>query len=432
MNRFTFALLAIVLAALTLTAENWPQWRGPAFNGSSPETGLPASFSKTEGIAWVAPLPGLSGASPAVWGDHVFVTSPDAQKNLLLLCLNRKDGSVRWQKQVAVGDRAIGKNNMASPSPSTDGQSVFVMFGTGDLAAFDFAGKELWHRNLAHDFGKFSLMWLYGASPLLDGGKLYVPVLQREDPRAYPHAIDDKPARECFLLCVDPATGKDLWRHVRVTDSTKESSEAYTTPIPYEGKNGREILIVGGDHVSGHNPATGAEIWRARLYDKHDDWYRIVTSPVTYAGLIFATGPKGQPVVAVRDGGKGTLSESAIAWSFRDAPTDWSTPLVFQNKLFVLDGGKRVLSCLDPQTGEKKWQGSLAIPDTIWSSPSGADGKIYCLSEKGTVVVLSAGDEFKILATIALDEGPCRSSIAIAQGQLFIRTAQNLYCVGKK
>ena len=432
MHRLSFALLLATLAAPSLPAENWPQWRGPAFNGSSPERGLPANFSKTEGVAWAAPLPGTSGATPAVWGDHVFVTSPDAQKNLVLLCLNRKDGSVRWQQQVAIGDKVVGRNNMASPSPITDGKSVFVMFGTGDLAAFDFAGKELWHRNLAQDHGKFSLMWLYGATPLLSDGKLYVPVLQRDDPKAYPHSLDDKPTRDCYVLCVDPATGKDLWRHVRVTDSTKESTESYATPIPYEGKNGREILIVGGDHVSGHHPATGAEIWRARLYEKRDDWYRIVTSPVTYSGLIYATGPKGQPVVAVRDGGKGTLSPGDFAWSFSEAPTDWSTPLVYQDKLFVLDGGKRILTCLDARTGAKKWQGPLGIPETIWSSPIGADGKIYCLSEKGTVVILSAGDEFKVLATVALDEGPCRSSIAIAHGQVFIRTAKNLYCVGRK
>ncbi len=429
--------LLLVAVTLGLTgssarSENWPQWRGPAFNGSSPETGLPVTFSKTENIAWARPLPGRSGATPAIWGDSVFVTSPDAQKNLLLLCLNRKDGSVRWTQTVAAGDRANERNNMTTPSPVTDGKLVIALYGTSDLAAYDFAGKELWKRNLGKDYGKFSIMWLYGSSPLLDQGKLYVQVLQRDPPADYPHAIDAKKERDSYLLCLDPETGKDLWRHVRKTDSTKESQEAYSTPVPFAGKNGPSLAIVGGDHVSVHSAKTGEEFWRARLYEKRDDWYRIVTSPVVADDLVVAGGPKGQPVVAYKDGGKGDVTSTPPAWSFKEAPTDWSTPLYYQGKLFVLDGGKKVLTCLDPKTGVKKWSGSLGGTDTFWSSPTGADGKIYSINEKGTVVIADAGDEFKILATIPLDEGPCRSSVAVAGGQLFIRTARNLYCVGKK
>ena len=419
-------------ASAALHAENWPQWRGPAFNGSTTEENLPATWSKTENIVWTAPLPGPSGATPVIWGDHVFVSSPDPEKTLLLFCFNRADGSVRWRKQVALGDKSVGRNNMAAPSPVTDGKSVFILYGTGDFAAYDFAGDELWKRNVGKDHGKFSIMWIYGSSPLLFEGRLYVQVLQRDPPPGDYPLTDDKPTRESYLLCVDPKTGKDLWRQVRKTDSTKESQEAYTTPIPYRGKNGSEILVVGGDHISGHNAVTGAELWRTRMYEKRDDWYRIVTSPVAADGLIYASGPKGQPVIALKDGGKGDLAASHVAWSFKEAPTDWSTPLLYQKKLFVLDGGKKILTCLDPKTGEKKWQGNLGVTETFWSSPTGADGKIYCLGERGTVVVLDAGDEFKILSTIPMGDEPCKSSIAAAHGQLFIRTAKSLYCVGLK
>ncbi|MCX6892127.1 MAG: serine/threonine protein kinase, partial [Verrucomicrobia bacterium] len=125
---------AAAMVAAPLRAENWPQWRGPYLNGSTTEKGLPVQWSKTEGVAWVAPLPGLSGATPVVWEDSIFISSPDPQRNLLLICIDRKDGKVRWQKTVAAGDMDKGRNNMASPSPVTDGKSVFVMFGTGDLA----------------------------------------------------------------------------------------------------------------------------------------------------------------------------------------------------------------------------------------------------------------------------------------------------------
>ena len=128
-------------------------------------------------------MPGFSGATPIVWGDHVFVSSPDADKNLTLICLSRKDGKVLWQKTVAVGDRVKGRNNMASPSPVTDGKSVFVIFGTGDLAAYDFDGNELWTRNLGKEYGHFANMWLFGSSPLLFEGRLYVQVLGAQSRR---------------------------------------------------------------------------------------------------------------------------------------------------------------------------------------------------------------------------------------------------------
>ena len=119
-----------------------------------------------------------------------------------------------------------------------------------------------------------------------------------------------------------------------------------------------------------------------------------------------------------------------MAWQFNDAPTDWATPLILDGKLFILDGNKKVLSRLDPKTGAKEWTGTLDS-DVMWSSPTGADGKIYMTSEKGTVWVVDAGNEFKILSRLDLDEGPTRSSVVVAHNQLFVRTAKNLYCFGK-
>ena len=236
---FSFACLALLIGAPG-RAENWPQWRGPYFNGSTTEKGLPTQWSKTENVAWVAPLPGYSGATPVVWEDCVFVSSPDEQKNLLLLCLDRKTGQVRWRKVVAGGDRQEGRNNMASPSPATDGKRVFSLFATGDLAAFDFAGQELWKRNLAKEYGRFANMWIYGSSPMLYGGKLYVQVLQRNPrPDDYTHALDDKPERESFLLCLDPQTGKNLWRHVRPTDAIERGAGGLHHADPLCGQAGR-------------------------------------------------------------------------------------------------------------------------------------------------------------------------------------------------
>ena len=424
--------MAPTLGLVAGTGEDWPQWRGPHFDGSARANGLPSELSPSNTL-WTAELPGKSGATPIIWGDTVFVSSADAQRQLNLLALDRGTGKTRWTVTVAVGDKDVGRNNMASPSPVTDGKRVIAMFGTGDLAAFDFAGKELWHRNLGKDYGKFAVMWIYGSSPTLFEGRLYVQVLQRpEVPPDYPQ-IDGNPKRESYLLQIDPATGKTLWKHVRYTDSTKESNEAYSTPIPYRGVTGTQLLVVGGDHVSGHRLADGSEIWRSRLYEKRDDWYRIVTSPVAFDGLIYASGPQGQPVVAYREGAKGEVGEAQVAWRFQENPTDWSTPLVLDGKLFVLDGGKRVLSRLNPKTGAVAWSGKLAGSGPIWGSPTGADGKIYLVSEDGAVSVVSAGDEFKILSNTRIaDETPIRGSVAVAKGQVFIRTAKQLHCYGSR
>jgi len=148
-------------------------------------------------------------------------------------------------------------------------------------------------------------------------------------------------------------------------------------------------------------------------------------------GIIIACSPKRDPVLGIRDGGKGLVTDTALAWRFKEFPSDCVTPLVYRNQLFVLDGDRQVMTCLDPKTGQKKWQGNLGLREIFRASPTGADGRIYCLSENGTAVVLDAGQEFKILSTIPMGEAPVRSSIAVAHGQLFIRTAQHLYCVGK-
>jgi outer membrane protein assembly factor BamB len=451
----TGAVAVTAFFAQNLHAENWPQWRGPFFNGSTTETNLPDHWSKTENVAWVAPLPGKGGSTPAIWGDSIFVTTSDQDRNLALLCLNSADGKARWQKMVAEGDRDAAKNNMASPSPVTDGKTVVAVFGTGDMAAFDFSGKELWKRSLAEEFGHIAIMFYYSSSPLLYHGKLYVQVVQRNPPSAYSHAIDLKPARESFLLCVDATTGKTLWRQIRDTDAVGESMDAYTSPTLYQGAHGPEIIVFGAGYVTSHNPETGEELWRCgSLNPTHTGMWRTIASPVTGPGFVYVCVPRPKsPLVAIKADTAGQPSGAQIAWRFTGNSSDVPTPLYYQGKLFVLDGNKQVMTCLDPATGEMKWQGNLAVREIFSASPTGADGKIYGISDAGTVVVLSAGDEFKIVSSFKMEgEGesaalapngvpipssspasaPIVSPIVAAAGRLFVRTAQSLYCIGKK
>ena len=414
------------LAAVPSLAENWPQWRGPFLNGSTTETNLPDSFSKTENVLWTAALPGPAHATPIIWDDSVFINSPDEDGNLLLLCLDRQTGKVRWQKQVSTGNRTKGRNNMASPSPVTDGKTVWTLFGTGDLAAFDFSGKELWTRHLTKEYGPFVINWLYGCSPLLYKGRLYVEVLRRG------------PA-ESFILSLDPDTGANIWRHVRPTDAVAESQEAYSTPMPCECGGRTQIVIVGGDYVTGEDAATGEELWRGgglRNFGALDN-SRLVPTPVVADGLIFVCGAKRNPFLAFHQCGSGDITSTGLAWSTNKFSTDCVTPLFYQDKLLMLDGDRQTMFCIEPSTGEVKWKQPLGIHETFRASPTGADGKIYCFSERATVVVLSSVDG-KVLSTISMNEGDqsdqalTHATIAAAHGCLFIRAPAHLYCIGKK
>lgn len=433
-----FRLLASLFAVLTLLAgpashgsENWPQWRGPSFNGSIEAKGLPSTWSHEENIVWKTPLPGPSGATPIIHGDRVFVSSLDNESyELVALCFDRKSGKELWRVPMgmAFSDEGRGKN-MASPSPVTDGKHVYFLFGTTEFAKVDMDGKVVWRRNLQKDHGGFYILFGYHCSPLLYEGKLYVQVLQRDRP------IGEEAGdtfTDSYLLAVDPETGKDLWKQVRASNAVDETRESYATPIPFEHNGRKEILVFGGDVVTGHDPATGKELWRWGNWNprKIHHW-RVVPSPVTFENLIYVCGPKNAPVFAVKGGGEGHLTDEALAWTgdARFVTSDVCVPLLYQDRMYVLEGDDKFLSCLDPRTGEIKYQQDLDATAVFRASPTGADGKIYMVNEEGVCIVVQAGDEYKELARIEMGEGLVRSTISVANNQLFLRTTENLYCI---
>ena len=438
-RRIIISLLIVTLAILfapSLRAENWPHWRGPQMNGSSGETGLPVQFSKTNNVKWSVDLPGPAAATPVVWGNHLFVNSVDLKtKTLVAIALDRRSGKTLWQQQVAEGIRKDDRSNFASPSPVTDGKLVFFYYGNGDLVAFDFDGKKVWSRNIQKDYGPLAFQWTYSTSPTLYEGKLIIQVLQRNVPVGG-RGFTDRP-NDSYLLALDPTTGQELWKHIRPSEARQESLEAFTTPIPFTHDGRSEILVAGGDCISGHDPASGKELWRWGTWnpDRVTHW-RLVPSPVSGGGVVLACGPKGAAVYAVKAGAKGTLQDSGFAWKSqdRDVTTDVSTPLFYKGRFYILDGDKRNMACVEPATGKILWQGNLGNPVTIQASPTAADDKIYVMNFRGDVFVLQTGDQFKVLHTAAFgDEGDnlLRSSIAISQGNLFIRTGGKLYCIGK-
>ena len=419
------ASVGLCLTSVGLLADNWPHWRGPSHDGVSRETGLPIKWSATENVAWKLDLPAYSGATPIIWGNYIFLNMATANNTgeLEIWAVDRTKREVLWKRPIAGGNHIERKQNMSSPSPVTDGKTVWIMTGVGVLKAFDFAGKELWSRDIQTDYGRFGLNWGYASSPLLHGDALYVQVL---------HGMKtDDPS---YVLKIDKSSGKTLWRVERPTDAQRESPDSYTTPLLVQMKDRTEIVISGGDAVTAHDPATGKELWRVSgLNPQNRGDYRIVASPLLVRDLIISPS-RNNPLTAIRPGGSGNVTASHVAWSFERGP-DVPTPVSDGTYLYVVvESG--VVFCLDVKTGAVVY-GPERLPNDFYSaSPVLADGKIYVTGEtQGITQVFRAGPKFELLASNTLGD-PCTpyclSSVAVSEGQLFIRLSTALWAIGER
>jgi outer membrane protein assembly factor BamB len=419
MNRLVCTLSASVVAVAAVSAENWPQWRGPQLNGVSAEKGLPTKWTPEENIAWKLAMPSRTGATPIIWNNHVFlnVALQEKEGDLELWAVDRGKGTVMWKKPLSGGNTMMRKQNMSSPSPVTDGTTVWVMTGTGILKAFDFKGEELWLRDIQKDYGAFGLNWGYASSPLLHQGSLYVQVL---------HGMKtDDPS---YILKIDGKSGKTIWRVERPTNAIRESPDSYTTPALLRHGSQTEIVITGGDVVTGHDPDTGKELWRMNgLNPENIPSYRIIASPLVAGGLIIAP-TRVKPMLAIKPGGSGDITESHKVWSFDRGP-DVPTP-VSDGKLLYIVGDSGVVYALDVKTGEPVYGPERLKPGTYSASPVLADGKIYVTSEDGVTSVFAAGPKFELIAENAMNEYTL-SSVAVSGGQIFLRTAGHLYAIGR-
>ena len=424
-------IAAALLIVTSVRATDWPQWRGPFFNGSTDETNLPSSWSESENIVWKTPLPGPSGSTPIICNSRIFVSSMvERGPDFVALCFNEKDGQKLWEKDIGSDSRRFPRNNLVSPSPVADDKNVFFLYGTGDLVGFDYEGNQLWTRNIEREYGNLALQFGYSNSPFLLQGKLYITVIRRDRHYRRPQARDPL---DSFLLALNPRTGEIFWKQPRPTNAFDEGMETYSTPVPFVCNGRTEILNTGADFVTANDPQTGKELWRFEYHTYKVRDSRVIPSLVTGDGLIFGTRHKHGGVFALKPPGPNSPSKASIVWDFDGPSPDCSTPLYYQGRLYVLQGNRnpKIVTCLEPKTGRQIWQGEIGGRGPWRASLTGADGKLYCINETGEIVVLAAGgNEFKILFETKTDETPIQSSISVANGRLFIRTAKNLYCIG--
>jgi outer membrane protein assembly factor BamB len=435
-----FALLFAIVLHATLSAADWPQWRGPRGTGASDEKNLPVRWSASENIAWKAAIGGVGVSSPIVSADRVFVTSqqgagvrrPGSHPRLaqgasagvageralagsiagdrtffVVEAFNRADGRRLWQHRSEASGPLPGvhdKHNLASPSPVSDGQMVYAWFGTGQIVALDMNGKLVWERHLGKEIAPFDINWGHASSPTLFGDTLLL-------------LCDHQPAS--YLLAVDKKTGRERWRADR-----GRGRMSYTTPFVVDTSTGPELIVNSSERVDAYDPRSGAFLWHVGGSNQFP-----IPAPTFHDGVVYLTrGYRSGPFMAVRPGGRGDISRSHVVW---EVPTGapYISSLVYDEGILYMASDVGAVTAIDAASGRRIWQQRV---DGIFSaSPVAGDGKIYFVSETGETIVVKAGRQPEILARNDLGERLIASP-AISNGQLFIRSDGQLFAIGKR
>jgi outer membrane protein assembly factor BamB len=404
MLRNLASLLGLLVSPLVACAENWPQWRGPTGMGISSEKDLPVQWSQTKNVLWKVKLTGAGVSAPVVWGDRVFLTASDGRLNdrLHVFCYACADGKRLWHTRLfgTAPTDLFPPGGMAVPTPATDGKSLYVLFGTGDLAALDFDGKPVWIRSLAQEYGPFRNRWGMGASPMLADGLLLVQVDHWS---------------QSYLLGVDPASGGNRWK----TD--RDASVNWSSPLALKLQDHTQLVVLGTYRAMGYDAATGSQLWSVRGMGM-----QCIPSPVALGNTLIAC--SGENTMGIRlDGKSGDLTASNIAWKNKKANAFVPSPVAYQGQLYI-PGDNGISQCLDVRTGKLLWKQRLG--EQYHASPVAGDGKVYFASKEGVVRVLRAGPAFELLTQNDMGEG-IMASPAISSGRIYIRGEKHLFCISK-
>ncbi len=426
MNLRIAILLVLVACALcfpqVVCGENWPGWRGTRGDGTSLEKGLATRWSATENIAWKVAIPGTGHASPVVWGDRVFIATyiPEEHKRDII-CLDRLSGQTLWQRTVIKSppETKHALNSFASSTPATDGELVYVtFFEAGDhtvqatnvsnprevsfgkmvVAAYDFAGNERWMVRP----GEFISVHGYCSCPVLYQGLLIV---------------NGDHDGESYLVALERSTGQTKWKVPRVN-----KTRSYCTPIIRQFDGRTQMIMSGNKSVTSYDPLTGQLHW-----SMDGPTEQFVASMVDNGKHVFLTaGFPDKHILAIDPNGRGKIGEANIIWSSKRNCSYVPSPIIV-GPYFLVTSDDGILSCYDATSGERIW--FVRLGPHYSGSPVAADGLAYFTDDKGTTKIVKAGPQFELVNQCSIDEA-CYTSPAISQGQLFIRAAQHLYCIG--
>ncbi len=443
MLRFPAAALILTVTASAM-ADNWPAWRGAQGTGICRERDLPVKWSATENIRWKVKLPGPGNSVPAVWGERVFVTQALDKRGQLraVLCFDRKNGKQLWQRVVEHWEKESthGDNPYCSASPVTDGERVIASHGSAGVVCYDFEGKELWRR----DLGKFEHIWGNAASPVL-----YEDLV----------ILNCGPGERTFLIALDKGTGEEVWRirqlggmfgHkntdwigswstpvvVRISPNTSLRAEEGgkrrdLKPNLRAGEAGKGGEVTGHDElimswpeaVKAYDPRTGDLLWTCKGLGK-----LVYTSPLVTPEVVVAMSGYGGPYLALTPGGRGDVTKTHRLWQLADRPPQRVGSGVIVGEHVYIHNENGTIQCIEWRTGKTLWVENVGGRN--WGSMVHAGDKLYVTNQEAETLVLAAQPKFELLSRNPLKERS-QASPAIADGQIFIRTYEHLWCVGK-
>jgi outer membrane protein assembly factor BamB len=399
----------------TANGENWPTWHGPRANAVSAERDLPLTWSRMENVKWKVPLPAPGNSTPVVWNEHVFLTQAlDEGHRRALMAFDRASGRLLWQRDVPcdVTETTHRQNPPCASSPVTDGQAVYAWLGSAGVVACDFAGQKLWHAELGPVLHK----WGNGGSPVLYGDLVIV---------------FHGPGEPAFLTALNKKDGRVVWK-VEETAINSPVFGSWSTPVVLSVAEHDELILplpgerIGGEgFLKAYDPATGKELWRCRGLGNE-----IYAMPVvSEAGdIVVAICGHNGPLLAVRPGGRGDVTDTHRLWhATAKMPQRIGTGIIHQGRLY-LAAAPGVVECLDATTGKELWK--ERVGGNLWGSMLLAGERLYVSNLEGETFVLSAGPEFKLLATNGIEE-PTYAALAASNGELFVRSYNHLYCIAK-
>ena len=428
---FSLFMMGVVAAVPGAADENWPQWRGPGSQGVSNETKLPTEWGAEKNIAWRVDLP-PGHSSPVLWGNRIFVTSSiegevvpgaamvphtvdgkpwihpdsvsaDRKQTLKVLALDATTGKVVWDRTAYEGtvyDARHRRSSFAGPTAATDGTLVYAYFGPEGLYAYDFSGKLAWKAVV-----RFKTLGLgTGTSPVLFENLV---IIQR----------DEDEGVQSVIAGYDKRTGREVW-------TTKRPVQiSWSTPVLVQAGGRTELVTNGNEFVIGYDPATGKELWRSTGVESN-----AVHTPLVGKGLVIVTaGYPAKKVIAIRPGE--LPADKRVAWEYAKGTGYVLSNILYGDYLYLFtDSG--VVTCLDAATGAVRYEGGRPpVPSRFMGSPVAFAGFIALTSEDGDTFMLKAGPSYEVLRTNSIGE-PVYSSLALANGRIYIRGEKHLFSVG--
>lgn len=424
-------LIAVLVGTVCARGDNWPGWRGPTGQGVSTEKDLPLRWSATENVRWKVPLAAPGNSTPVIWGDRVFVTQasdktlwpprvpPDFPKGTSpggwaiaekrsVLCFDRADGKLLWQRDTIFKERESthATNPFCSASPVTDGERVIASHGSAGLVCYDFEGKLLWK----YDVGKLEHVW----------GNASSPILHRDLCIQW-----CGPGDRQFLLAVNKQTGEKVWELPESGGDSGLSGKrflgSWSTPLIARVGGQDQLIVSVPFKLKGLDPATGKELWSAKIGGTYS-----YSSPLFIDGIVIYGGS------LLKLGGTGDITKDQLR--HKVGAMYISTAVIVGDHLYTY-GGVGIPGCYEWKTGKELWKGQVeGRPGgtETWGSLVHAAGRIYITDKNGTTLVFATGPRYDVLAVNRLGNETTNASLAVSNGDIFIRTHKHLWCIGEK